>query len=219
MLKKLILILILILTQVSINAVFAQTQTGGVEYDGYYYTFEPGSAKKFLSNANRNYALFEHAQTPIDKNFYIHEAMRYYFLLSQADKTSLEANIGLGRVYDAMKLDSYAKKHLFTSLNLAYTNPRPNFYFANFYYDRGDLINAQYYYMRAYNYGYSKRPDLNYRLGVIYEKLADIESAIKYYRKAATLGCKEADLYDKIQMLGGLNYNESQYYLFSPNNK
>lgn len=214
MLKKLILILILILTQGSVNIAFAQTQTGGVEYEGYYYSFEPGAAKKFLDNANRNYAMFEKAQTPIDKNFYIHEAMRYYFLLSQADKTSVEANIGLGRIYDAMGLDSYAKKHLFTSLNLAYKNPKPNFYFANFYYTRGDLINARHYYMRAYNCGYSRHSDLNYRLGVVYEKLADIESALKYYRQAAALGSKEADLDNKIQMLEGLNYNESQYYLF-----
>lgn len=212
MIKK--LILILILTLATVNTTLAQTECGGVEYEGYYYTFEPGSAKKFLNNANRNYSLFEQAQTPLDKNFYLHEAMRYYFLLSQADKKSLEAQIGLGRIYDAMGLDNYAKKHLFNSLNLAYKNPKPNFYFANFYYDRGDLIKAQYYYQRAFKFGYSNHADLNYRLGVVYEKLADIESALKFYHNAARLGSPESELSDKIQMLEGLNYNESQYYLY-----
>lgn len=214
MLKK--LILILILTGLTANIALAQTEAGYLEYNGYNYTFEPGSAKKFLNNANRNFTLFQKAQTPLDKNFYLHEAMRYYFLLSQADKKSLEAQIGLGRIYDVMGMDKYAKKHLFTSLNLAYTNPKPNFYFANFYYNRGDLVKAQYYYLRAYNYGYSNHPDLNYKLGVVHEKLADIESALKFYRQAATLGSREPNLNDKVQMLENLNYSTSQYYLFTP---
>lgn len=216
MIKKLIYILILFIICANIqgNSVFAQTQNAYLEYNGYKYSFKPGDEIKFLKNANTSMLLFEKSLVTVEKAFYLQEAMRYYFLLSQINPKSIDAQVGLGRVYDVMKLDKYAKEHFFMALNMDNTNPQTNFYFANFYYDRSDFITAISYFKQAYEHGYSKNYELNYKMGVIYEKLADIESAKKFYTYALRLNPINADLGNKIRLLDELNYSHSQYYLY-----
>lgn len=213
MIKKLIYISICIL--ICANFVFAQTQDAYIKYNGYEYEFKPGDELKFLKNADRNTLLAEKSQTIIEKVFYLQEAMRYYFLLSQIRPSLVDAQIGLGRVYDELKLDKYAKEHFYIALNFDNKNPATNMYFANFYYKRNDLISAHYYYDRAYKYGYSTNYYLNCRLGTIHEKLADIGSAKKFYSIALRLNPKNNnELINKIRLLDELNYSQSQYRLF-----
>lgn len=212
MFKKLIYILIIIV--ICCNSCLAQTQEGYIEYNGYQYKFKPGDEAKFLKNANVNMVKFEQAKTIPDKVFYMQEALRYYFLLEKINSKNVEAQIGLGRVYNEIKKDSYAKKHFFNALNMDRQNPKTNYYFANFYYSRNDFINALYYYKQAYACGYSKSYELNYRLATTYEKLADIETAKNFYKMAYRLKPSNANLIDKIRLLDELNYSNSQYYLF-----
>lgn len=216
MIKKLtyMVIYILIFSLMFISPVLAKTQKAGVKYNGYEYAFKPGEEKIFLQNADKNMQLFEKAKTNTDKIFYLKEAMRYYFLLEQADKSSIEAQIGLGRVYDEMKFDRFAKEHFFNAYNFDNNDPKMNLYFANFYYKRNDFIMALRYYNRAYKYGYSKNYYLNYRIGQAYEKLADIENAKKFYKSASILNPQNVELNNKIRLLDELNYAQSQYYLF-----
>lgn len=225
MLKKIIYILILIV--ISANFVWAETENAYLEYNGYQYEFRPGDDAKFIKNANKNLALADKAKVPQEKVFYLQEAMRYYFLLSQIKPDSIEAQIGLGRVYDGLKLDKFAKKHFFKAINLDSKNPKATFYFGDFYFNRAEYINALYYYKESHKFGYAKNYSLNYNLGVIYEKLADIESAIKYYSAAAklsagglgnppySLNIKDSELKNKIRSLESINYFQSQYYLFN----
>lgn len=217
MIKKIIYILILFI--ICGNYTFAQTQNAYLEYNGYQYAFKPGDEVKFLKNANTNMQLWEKSKLKSEKAFYLQEAMRYYFLLSRLDPKSVDAQIGLGRVYDEMNLDKFAKEHFFVALNFNNQNPKANFYFANFYYKRNDLINALYYYNASYKCGYSNNYSLNYRLGAIYEKLADIESAKKFYKNALRISRKNRELINKIRLLDELNYSSSQYYLYSESGK
>ena len=211
MIKKLIYILILFIFIV--NSAIAQTKNAYLNYNGYQYAFKAGDEKKFLTNAYVNMLLWEKTQTVEDKNFYLQEAMRYYFLLSKIDPKSIEAQIGLARIYDEYKLDKFAKEHFFMASNFDNLNPKTNFYFANFYYKRNDLITALMYYQKAYRYGFSKNYDLNYKIATVYEKLADIESAKKFYANALKIKPKNQELINKIRLLDELKYDESQYYL------
>jgi len=145
--------------------------------------------------------------------------MRYYFMCSKADIRSIEPQIGLGRVYDEMHRDDFAKKHFFTAVNMDNKNPAANFHFANFYYKRSDFITALHYYKKAYDNGYANRYGLNCLMGTTYEKLADIESAKKFYRNALGIRPASPDLTYKIRLLDELNYSDSQYYLFSESGK
>ncbi|MFA7658191.1 MAG: hypothetical protein WCY19_02025 [Candidatus Gastranaerophilaceae bacterium] len=212
MIKKLIYILILFIT--FSHPASAQTQNAYLEYSGYQYAFKPGDEAKFLKNANSNILLFEKSTETAERVFYLQEAMRYYFLLSKIKPKSIDAQIGLGRIYDELGLDSYAKKHFFVALDFNNKNPRTNYYLGDFYYRRSDLLEALMYYKKAYANGYSNNYKLNYKMAVIYEKLADIESAKKFYSNTLKITPQNAELGNKIRLLDELNYDKSQYYLF-----
>lgn len=218
MIKKLIYILILFI--IPSNFAFSETQNAYLEYDGQPYYFKPGDDSLFLKKANDNIGLSETALVESEKKIYLQEALRYYFLLSHAKPNSPDAHLGLGRVYDKMKLDSYAKAHFFDAINFAPNSGRIHFYYGNFYYDRCDFVTALYYYKFAHQHDYSNDYDTNYKMGVIYEKLADIESAKKYYNNALKIRpLNNTELGDKIRLLDELNYDKSQYYLFDGSGK
>lgn len=213
MIKKLIYIFILII--ISTNLTFAHPQQASVKYEGPSYAFKRGDEVKFLKNADVNMILFEKTQIQEEKDFYLQEAMRFYFLLEKYKSGSIDAQVGLGRIYDEMKLDKFAKEHFFTALNISPKNPKANYYFGNFYYKRNDLVESAFYYKRAYQYGLQNSFELNQRMGSVYEKLADLETAKNYYEKAFLLGARSPKLLEKIQILDNLNYSGSQYYLFN----
>lgn len=212
MIKKIIYILILIV--ISVQIVCAKTENAYLEYSGFTYEFAPGDDVKFSNNANKNLILAEKTKSQVNKRFYLNEAMRYYFLLAKFNPNSVEAQIGLGRVYDSLGMDKYAQKHFYNAINLDMHNPKVNYYFGNYYFARNDFINAQNYYNIAYRFGYIKNYYINYKLGTIYEKLGDIETAIKYYYFALRLNPKNVELRKKIRSLDDLKYSHSQYYLF-----
>lgn len=212
MIKKLIQILIVFILLIA--PVYAKTEKGALEYNKAQYCFNSGDEKKFLQKANQNMELFEKSLTKENKEYYLKEAMKYYFLVEKIDKACIEAQIGLGRVYDELKQDSLAQKHFFNAYNFDHKNPKFNFYFGNYYYKRNDLVTAFHYYDLAYKYGYSHDCFMNYRLGVLSEKLAEIELAKDFYKKALDLNSKFIDLKAKINSLEALNYSQSQYYLF-----
>lgn len=212
MFKKLIFIIILGIFLPSYAS--AQVQNAYVEYNGIPFSFKPGDDVKFLKQANMDMLLYDKYQTSTERYIYLQDAMRYYFLLEKINPTSIEAQIGLARVYDELNLDKYAKKHYFNALSFNNQNARVNYYFANFYYKRNDYINALNYYKIAYKYGYSKNYEVNYRLGIIYEKLADIQKSQEYYKYALRIRPKNELLVNKIRLLDELNYGNSQYYLF-----
>lgn len=217
MIKKLIYILILII--LIGNSAFAKPQTGYLEFDGFPYELKQGDDIKFLKDANNSMLLSEKPQPLYKKIFYLQNAMKYYFLLSKANPTSIDAQIGLGRVYDELKADRHAKEHFFNAINFNNKNPNANFYFGNFYYKRNDLITALYYYKIAYNNGYANNYYLNYRMGIIYEKLADNKNAKSHYTSALKLNSQDLELRNKIRLLDELNYSQSQYYLYNGEKK
>lgn len=212
MIKKLIYILTLIIF--CTNFAFGETRQAGINYDGYQYTFKQGDEAKFHKQAQNNLRLLESAQTREVKSFYLHETLKYYYLLSKINPSSIDAHIGLGRIYDEMKRDKYAKEQFFIALNLDNKNPKANYVFGNFYNKRDDLILALYFYKQAYQGGYSKNYELNYKMGAIYEKLADIEKSKAFYQNALKIRPQNAELANKIRLMDDLNYAQSQYYLF-----
>lgn len=212
MIKKLLYLLILIFF--TCGKAFAVTQDVRLEYNVYGYRFSPGEEKFLLVQAEKNMDAWENSILMINRQYYLKEAMRYYFLLSQADNTSIDAQIGLGRIYDEMNLNKQAKEHFFLAYNMDSLNPKLNLYFGNYYYKRKQLITALYHYKRAYEDGYAKDYCLNCRIGNLYEKLADINSAKEFYVSALKLNPGDIELTKKIRLLDELNYSKSQYYKF-----
>lgn len=212
MIKKIIYILITII--IINNHAMADTQHGHVKHDDFMYKFAPGDKVNFLKKADGYMEKWAVATTPQDKAFYLANAMRNYFMLAKLDQSSIDAQIGLGHVYDEMNADKYAQKHFFIAYNMDNKNPKLNYYFGNYYKKRNELAEAMEHYKIAYNAGYSNNYFLNYQMADTYEKLADVENAKKFYIRAQKLNPKVTDLNNKIRLLEDLNYSGSQYYLF-----
>lgn len=175
--------------------------------------------KKALNTANANLFLWEKTFENSQKQAYLEQAMRFYYITTKIDSSIIDANIGMGRVYDAMNLDRQAKEYFYKALNINPSDAKANLYFANFFYRREDYLNALKYYKTAYKNGFSKNAELNEKMGIIYEKLADLETAKAFYTQAYKLNPKNSELSEKIRLLDELNYSDSQYYLFKNVNK
>lgn len=212
MIKKIIYILIVFIILTSANLALAQE--GYLEYNIYGYRFKPTDKVLFLKNGNENLKLYEQSKIDNDRMEYLQEAMRYYFLVTKIDNNSINAHIGLGTVYDEMHLDKYAQEHFFKAYNLNRNNADLNLRFGDFYYKRKNYIKALSYYKIAYRYGYSSNFDLNKKIAIIYDKLADLDSSRDFYLNALRLDPKNKDLIKKIKSLDNINYKDSQYYLF-----
>jgi tetratricopeptide (TPR) repeat protein len=212
MFKKIIHILIFSLI-FSVNPVFAE-ENGYLEYNIYGYEFKNGDNVKFLKNADRNIKLWEISTTEADKKFYLQEALRYYYLLSIMEKNSINAHIGLGKVFDEMNLDKYAQEHFYKAYNINKNNADLNLKFADYYYKRKDFIKALKHYKLANQHGLSGSEHVNRRIAILYEKLADIDKSKEFYSRTLRFDPKNKDLKKKIHSLDDLNYSETQYYLF-----
>lgn len=205
---------ILILSVFIANIAFATTQSGYLNYSN-MYNFKNCNVKKILNNANSSMLRFEKATKFTDKKFYLDQAMRNYYLVTLIDYSQIDACIGLGRVYGIMNLDTLANEYFYRALSINSHDAKANFYFAEYFFSENEFIPALAYYKTAYDNGYAKNYTLNYRMGVIYEKLADIVSAKKFYGNALSINENNPILAEKIRLLDELNYDSSQYYLFS----
>jgi len=212
MIKKLIYILIFIIA--SANFTVAQPQNAHLEYNRSGCSFKNFNLNNVLKTADKDMLLAQKSKTRDDVKKHLNNAMKNYYIATQIDSSSIAGHIGLGRVYDLMNLDKLAKENFFNALNIDPNNARANFYFGDFYFKREDYINALFHYNAARKGGLSKNYVLNYRLGVIYEKLANIETAKIFYINAMKFQPKNNELYEKIRLLDDLNYGDSQYYLF-----
>lgn len=212
MFKKTIIITIVSII-ISLPAL-AETKDGSVEYSDYQYSFSKSDAKTFLPNAEKNIKQYEKYKDTPDGIKYLQEALRNYFMLSKFDPSSIDAQIGMGRVFDLVNLDKYAKEHFYNAYNVNPENPELNLYLGDFYFKRDDFINAVKYYKFSYTKKYSSNYYLNYQLGLVYEKLGDISNSLKYYKKALSLNKTNSELSQKINLLDMSNYSSSQYYLF-----
>lgn len=217
MIKKLFIILMLII--LPNGAVQAKIKSTKVEYNCVQYSFKKSDESKFRNNGNIYMDLYEKEQPGLEKANYLQEAMKNYFLLEKMNCNSIEAKIGLGRIYDEMKLDKFALKHFYEAQNIDKENADLNYHFGNYFFKRKDYMQAIKYLKKAYNSTYNNTYELNYKLGVTHEKLADIESAKKYYVNARNLYSKNTQLNDKIRLLDELNYSGTQYYLFKKEGK
>lgn len=215
MIKKLTYMLILLLSIA--NIAFAKPKNAHIEYDTNPLGSIYSDYSKVLNTANANIFLYEKAYELSEKKMHLEQALRFYYLATKIDNGMIDANIGMGRVYDAMKLDRQAKEFFYKALNINPADARANLYFANFFYQRNDNINALKYYIVAYKNGLANSFELNYRMGVIYEKLADLVTAKAFYSQALKISPKNSEVSEKIRLLDELNYADSQYYLYGKN--
>ena len=191
--------------------VFA-AQKGGIEYDDYFFDLTKIDTAQIQYEADNYFTMATQAQTKEDRDKYIDAAQVKYYILTLIDKGDMESIIQLARIYDYKNKNRIAKEYFYRATNIDEYNPHANYYFGDFYYKRNDYKRALRFYNVAYRNGLSEKYDLNYNLGIIHEKLADLVNAKKFYEISFSLNPENRELQEKINSINELNYDKSEYY-------
>ncbi len=167
--------------------------------------------KIIRQEAQRDFYLYFSSKDKLQKEKYLNSAMQKYYILSQINPSDIDAYIKLGKIYDEKNISELAKNCFYKALNMNKETAMANFYFGDYYYKRNDYKKALYYYKIAYNNGAAKTYDFNLKLAIIYEKLADLSNAKKFYEISYNMKA-DNKIGEKIQLLNELNYDKSDYY-------
>lgn len=169
------------------------------------------NSKSIRQEAQKDFYLYFKISDPIQKEKHINSAMNKYYILTQINSGDIDAFIKLGKIYDEKNISDLAKSCFYRALNMNKQTAMANFYFGDYYYKRNDYKKALYYYKIAYNNGVAKTYDFNLKLAIIYEKLADLSNAKKFYEISYNMKA-DNKIGEKIQSLNELNYDKSDYY-------
>ena len=134
----------------------------------------------------------------------------YTILLSQ-NPSNMTYAVRLGKLYDVINKDKFAKGNYYRAMGLDQNCPVPYFYLGEYYYDREQYRKALKYYKKAYNAGYSTHYYTLYRMGDIYQKFGDTQNALKYLQSANNIESNE-ELKEKIQKIESADVTNKEYY-------
>ena len=141
----------------------------------------------------------------------ITNALFLYSVLQNLNPEHTEYSVKLGILYDKISKDRYAKSNYARAIQTNRQNPKPYFYYAEFYYKRENYRKALKYYNEAYKLGFDKNYSTLYKIADIYEKFGDTRSALKYFKEAQLIK-ENQDLLDKISKLEQNNTQNKEIY-------
>ena len=98
-------------------------------------------------------------------------ALNLYAILSDAFPENMNYALRLGKLFDILGKDRYAKGQYYRAMGLNQLRPEPYYYLGDFYYDREQFRKALKYYLKAYNNGYSNHAGTKEKINTIYQKL------------------------------------------------
>lgn len=205
-----------ILFTIFIFTAFCNTQAmqkGSLEYLENRFDYSTLNPFELIQAGDIYFEQALNTKNKLKREKFFRYAMGKYFLTSKADSKNVYPYVQMGRIYDKMQQDSYAKSSFYKATNLDYYNPYANFHFGEYYFDRREYFKALRYYVIAYQNGYENNFELVSKIGVIYEKLGDLINARDFYNKAQELNPEQAPEYiQKLQQIDSLKYDESEYY-------
>ncbi len=138
-------------------------------------------------------------------------ALVLYSILENVNPDNTEYCVRLGRLYDKIGKDRYAKGNFSRAIGINQNFPDSYFYFGEFYYKRQLYRQALRYYKRALEHYKKPNYDLYCRLGDIYEKFGDTKSALKYL-KLASEQSPNPELDNKIKYIETFDKANKTYY-------
>lgn len=129
--------------------------------------------KNYIQEGEYLLQKYERNETPELNSMYLQSALYNYYVATKKDSFSVEALIGLGRVYMALDMLNEAKNVLFKAYSYDKNNPDTNFYFAQYNYKISEYKTALKYYKRAKKFGYKDVITLEEKLIKCYDKLGE----------------------------------------------
>lgn len=213
--QKLLLSLLIIIFTSSLTVCQAQTQKGGLEYNADRFNYSALNVKGLTSEGDAYFNKALQEKRKYYRNNAFDAAMAKYYLVIKAEPKNSYVLTQTARIYSFKNQDKLALEYFTRALNLQPHSPLVNYYFGEFYYKKRDFNRALQFYLRA-----EKSPDgsfgqtynLNYRLGTVYEKLAELQKAKLYYEAAFKLNPQNSVLQSKIKDIDRLDYGKSGYY-------
>ena len=100
-------------------------------------------------------------------------ALNLYSMLSNAYPENQIYALRLGRLYDVLGKDRYAKGQYYRAMGLDQSKPEPYYYLGNYFYKREEYRKALKFYLKAYDRGYSNHPQTIEKINTIYRKFGD----------------------------------------------
>ena len=201
-------VIFFLLSLFNISAVFA-FQSGKIEYTVPidYSVFDENA----LNNESENlFKMYLNSSDEFEKGEMLNKLLSNYSILSKINKDNPLYFVRLGIIYDKLGKDRYAKSNFCRGANLVPDYPYAFFSYGSYFFARSEYRKALREYLRAYNCGYNKNLDNLYHIAIIYEKLGDYSSAIKYY--SAAFDCQnKPETAEKIQKLNELLKINSLY--------
>jgi tetratricopeptide (TPR) repeat protein len=143
------------------------------------------------------------------KEAYLSKALAKYMLLLNMCQKDAELFAQLGVIHNKLGHFKLAREYFIRALNIKPQNPFSNYYYAEYLYEQKNFADALDYYNIAYNNGYKGYFEVNSKLGVLYEKLGDIQKAKHYYSIASNLNPEARNLIAKINELENFDYSIS----------
>ena len=138
-------------------------------------------------------------------------ALNLYTILSnKAPDNSLYA-LRLGKLYEIIGKDRYAKGNYYRACSISPNRPEPYFYLGSYFYSKKLYKRALKMCIKAYDNGYSTHYQTNVLLGNIYQKLGDSHNALKYFESAYGISQSE-ELNERINKLKSADLNNKWYY-------
>ena len=129
-------------------------------------------------------------------------------LIKHPDNANYALKIAL--LYELANKERYAKSFFYqaTGINPKYAQAYEAF--GDYYFKKEDYRRA----LKQYNEAYILNNNIynvNYKIGIIHQKLGDTRSALKYLKQANQINTSE-DLENKIRLLEELNSSNALYY-------
>lgn len=188
------------------------TQTGYLEYDNINFNYKKVNRNQLLEEADFYFHKLEKTQNQAEKDHYLQLAIGEYYTLTMMPPADIKSFIRLARLYDIADKGALAKSYFSKAMNINKNNADLNYYLGDYYFKRKEYHHALNHYKIAYNSGYSGQYNLNLKLGIIYEKLADLINAQKFYQISYNLNPQNKELQEKIHSINELNYEKTDYY-------
>ncbi len=165
-------------------------------------------ANSYCAKGDKILNYYENLQDKTDSDKYLKAAKYYYYQASRLDISNQNALVGMARIslYQGKTRD--AKNSLMIALNVDENNPKVSYYLGEAFFAEGEYFQAIDFYNWAYSHGYQKDFNTNFKLGVCYEKLNDIEKAKIHYQNALNASPDSAEAK---QRLSGLNSIDTDY--------
>ncbi len=159
-------LLIIVLIAFCHTTAFAAIR-GGIDYK-IPVDYSQFNQTELESEAERYY---EQAAGTAELNESMSAALNLYTMLTNAYPENIHYAIKLGKLYDILGKDRYAKGQYYRAISINPELPEPYFCLGEYFYSREQYRKALKFYLKACDKGYSNHPLTKEKLNLIYKKL------------------------------------------------